>query len=133
MDFTSTNNSNGKEFATNYAHLFMAKWAQEAFSKCPKQPAFKAISYQTPLTKSNACMIPCGISETIVAMQIAKASHFEHINEKLCSPDVGKRDYWHLLKSIYGCKIDTSISSIIDGDKIFSSVRSKAEVFNTHF
>ena len=30
----------GKQFAPNYANLFMAKWEQEALSKCPKQPQF---------------------------------------------------------------------------------------------
>lgn len=30
----------GKKFAPNYANLFMAKWEQEALSKCPKQPQF---------------------------------------------------------------------------------------------
>lgn len=44
-------------------------------------------------------------AETNVAMQLAKTSHFEHIKDKLCNPEVGKREYWHLLKSIYGCKI----------------------------
>ena len=29
-----------KKFAPNYAYLFMAKWKQEALSKCPKQPQF---------------------------------------------------------------------------------------------
>ena len=30
----------GKKFAPNYANLFIAKWEQEALSKCPKQPQF---------------------------------------------------------------------------------------------
>ena len=71
--------------------------------------------------------------EANVAMSVAKVAHFERIKERLCDPSVGNKEYWHLLKSLYGNKIDCGIPSLIDSDKIYATSSDKATIFNKHF
>ena len=66
-------------------------------------------------------------------MKEAKAKYYEKIVQKLSNPHIKSKQYWHLLKSLYGTKIDSGIPSIIDGNKIISSSKEKAKLFNQHF
>ena len=66
-------------------------------------------------------------------MKQAKCLYFEQIKQKLCSANVGNKEYWKLIKTLYGSKIDSGIPSIIDGEEIHSTSRAKCEMFNKHF
>ena len=66
-------------------------------------------------------------------MKQAKATHFQQIKNRLCSPNVGNKEYWKLIKILYGSKIDSGIPSIIEGDAVYSTSKSKCEIFNQHF
>ena len=72
-------------------------------------------------------------NEANVAMAVAKAVHFDRIKNKLSNPNVGDKEYWHLIKSIYGCKIDSGMPSIIDNDVVYATAADKAKLFNDHF
>ena len=71
--------------------------------------------------------------EANFAMMQAKSNYFETIKQKLCNPQIDSKQYWHLLKSLYGSKVDSGIPAIIDGDEIISSSKEKADLFNKHF
>ena len=71
--------------------------------------------------------------EANLAMMQAKGNYFEIIKQKLCNPNIDSKQYWHLLKSLYGSKVDSGIPAIIDGDDIISSSKAKADLFNKHF
>ena len=63
-------------------------------------------------------------------MAQAKTAYYQNINQKLSDPSTDTKQYWHLLKSLYGTKIDSGIPSIVDGDLVISSAKEKAELFN---
>ena len=63
--------------------------------------------------------------EANLAMNQAKSSYFDRIKQKLCNPDVGNKEYWKLIKMLYGSKIDSGIPSIIDGDDVYSTSKIK--------
>ena len=71
--------------------------------------------------------------EANIAMMESKSNYYEKIKNKLCDSKTGSKQYWHLIKSLYGSKIEAGIPSIIDGDKIISTAREKSELFNKHF
>ena len=72
-------------------------------------------------------------NEANVAMALAKAVHFDRIKNKLSNPNVGDKEYWRLIKSIYGSKIDSGMPSIIDNDVAYATAADKAKLFNDHF
>ena len=72
-------------------------------------------------------------NETNEVIKTAKSIHYDRIKERLCNPDIGAKEYWKLLKLLYGSKIDSGIPSIIDGERVFSTSKDKAELFNDHF
>ena len=72
-------------------------------------------------------------NEANIAMMTAKSTHFERLKEKLCDPTVSNKEYWHLIKLLYGNKVETSIPSIIDNNNEYSTATAKAELFNSHF
>ena len=72
-------------------------------------------------------------AEANMAMLEAKVAHHERIKERLCNPSVGNKEYWHLLKLIYGNKINNGIPSIIDNDNIIATSIDKAILFNELF
>ena len=72
-------------------------------------------------------------TEVNISIAEAKSSYFEKLRQKLCDPSLGSKQYWHLLKSLYGSKIDSGIPSIIDGTEVISSAKEKADLFNKHF
>ena len=63
----------------------------------------------------------------------AKLLHEEKIANKLQNPSTNAKEYWHLTKVLYGTKVKSGIPSIIDGDRVYSDAKSKANVFNLHF
>ena len=72
-------------------------------------------------------------AEANEAINQAKARHYESIKEKLSDPNIGNKEYWKLLKLLYGSKIDSGIPSIIDGENVYATSKAKAELFNNHF
>ncbi len=56
-----------------------------------------------------------------------------NLRDKLCNLNTNSKQYWHLLKSLYGTKLDAGIPSIIEGNDVISSSTEKAELFNRHF
>ena len=67
------------------------------------------------------------------AIKLAKAAHYERIKDRMCDPSVGNKEYWKLIKLLYGSKVDSGIPSIIDGNHVYATSKAKAELFNDHF
>jgi len=63
----------------------------------------------------------------------AKQQHEIRIAAKLSDPNTTSKQYWNLTKMIYGNKIKSSIPSIIEGDTVYATPESKANLFNLHF
>ena len=72
-------------------------------------------------------------NEANLAMLEAKMKHFTTIKNRLCSTNVGQKEYWHLIKTLYGTKIDGGIPSLIEGEDVISTAGDKAHVFNMNF
>ena len=64
---------------------------------------------------------------------LAKLNHFRRIGEKLQNPDTSSKEYWHLVKSLYGTKIDAGIPPLKENDIIYSAAKEKADLLNKHF
>ena len=81
----------------------------------------------------NQAMFKQKRAEANVAMMTAKAQYYETIKNRLCSPNVDKKEYWHLLSMLYGPKINNGIPSLKEGSDIISTSNEKADIFNKHF
>ena len=64
---------------------------------------------------------------------VAKQRHFCRIGDKLSDPSTNSKEYWHLVKSLYGNKIDAGIPPLKENDTIYSSAKEKANILNKHF
>ena len=64
---------------------------------------------------------------------LAKLTHYRRIGQKLQDPDTNSKEYWHLVKSLYGTKIDAGIPPLKENDIIFSAAKDKADLLNKHF
>ena len=71
--------------------------------------------------------------EANMAMMQAKQSYIEKTKSKLCDANTSSKQYWHLIKNIYGNKIDVGIPALIENGSVVSSAKEKAEIFNEHF
>ena len=67
------------------------------------------------------------------AKSLAKLNHFNRIGEKLADPNTSSKEYWHLVKLLYGTKIDAGIPPLKDNDTIYSTAKEKADLLNRHF
>ena len=63
----------------------------------------------------------------------AKLSHYCRIGDRLRDPSTNSKEYWHLVKSLYGTKVDAGIPPIKENDIIYSSAKEKADILNKHF
>ncbi len=64
---------------------------------------------------------------------LAKLQHYNRIGIKLSDPSTSTKEYWHLVKSLYGCKVDAGIPPLKENDDIYSAAKEKADLLNKHF
>ena len=64
---------------------------------------------------------------------IAKLHHYNRIGEKLSDVNTSSKEYWHLVKSLYGTKIDAGIPPLKDNETIYSTAKEKSDLLNRHF
>ena len=57
------------------------------------------------------------------------SKNFDKMNNQQCS----SKDYWHLVKKVYGNKHKSSIPTMIEDKTMLSSALEKANLFNNHF
>ena len=55
------------------------------------------------------------------------------LNARLQYPLISSKNWWGIVKSLYGAKIQTSIPTLVDGVKFISDAKEKAELFNEYF
>jgi hypothetical protein len=55
------------------------------------------------------------------------------LNARLQDPLISSKNWWGIVKSLYGAKIQTSIPTLVDGVKFISDAKEKAELFNEYF
>ena len=55
-------------------------------------------------------------TDTNVSILEAKANHFNRMKDKLVNSNAGSKEYWHIIKSLYGNKINSGIPAIIDNE-----------------
>ena len=72
-------------------------------------------------------------NEANEAIKNAKAIHYDNIKQRLSDPNLSSKEYWKLLKFLYGSKIDSGIPSLIEGQNVFATSKSKSNVFNDYF
>ena len=62
-----------------------------------------------------------------------KQKYHEKLNSKLQDPSISNKNWWDILKSLYGAKIKTSIPTLVKGVKFISDAKEKAKLFNEYF
>ena len=63
----------------------------------------------------------------------AKHCYYEKTKTKLGDPNLNPKQYYKLIKQLYGSKIEIGMPSLVEGDQIISNSLQKAEILNTHF
>ena len=63
----------------------------------------------------------------------AKSDYYTKISIKLTDPTTSSKEYWKLIKQLYGNKVHKGIPPIIKDGKVHSSSESKCNIFNKTF
>ena len=64
---------------------------------------------------------------------VAKMHHYNRVGTKLSDPSTNAKEYWHLVKSLYGSKIDAGIPPLNSDDNVIADAKGKADLLNQHF
>ena len=59
--------------------------------------------------------------EAKLAIDIAKNTYYDRLGKKLSDPSCAPKQYWSIMKSLYGNKVKSGIPSMIEGNEIYST------------
>ena len=60
----------------------------------------------------------------------AKEEYYKKMNDKLSNPDTSSKNYWKLMKQLYGNKTHQGIPPLIKDGHVFTSPKTKCNIFN---
>ena len=64
---------------------------------------------------------------------ISKLLTIANLNVKLQDPTIGLKKWWGLVKSLYGNKIQSTVPTIYENDRLITDAKEKATLFNEYF
>lgn len=70
---------------------------------------------------------------TTSLIRTCKARYFADLNEKLQDPKIGPKRWWGIIKSLYGNKMQSTVSTLLEGDRVITDAKEKATLFNEFF
>ena len=70
---------------------------------------------------------------TTALIRYNKQKYYKKLNSKLQDPSISNKNWWGIVKSLNGAKIQTSIPTLVEGVKFISDAKEKAELFNEYF
>ena len=62
-----------------------------------------------------------------------KAKYFHKVNAKLQDVTTGVKAWWSIVKGLYGEKVQSTVSTLIEGVRQVTNAQEKAEILNEHF
>ena len=71
--------------------------------------------------------------EAKIAFLESKNRFYSSLSSRLLDPATNSKDYWKLVKSVYGNRQHSGIPPLIDDGKIFTSDKDKADLLNDYF
>ena len=63
----------------------------------------------------------------------AMNNYYTSLSTTLTNPSTNSKEYWRLVKQLYGCKIKNSIPPLTVNNQIYSSAEEKCKIFNDYF
>ena len=67
---------------------------------------------------------------TALLIRTVKVKYYTNLSDKLQDPEIGhKKNWWGIIKSLYGNKIHSNIRTLLEGDQMITDAKEKAKLF----
>ncbi len=78
-------------------------------------------------------MFVCIRAATTLLIRTGNAKYYTNLSDKLQDPEIGYKRWWGIVKSHYGNKIYSNISTLLEGEQMITDAKEKATLFNDYF
>ena len=70
---------------------------------------------------------------TTALIRSSKRQYYANLNNKLQDPDTSSKQWWGIVKSLYGQKMHTTVPTLVEGPLMIHDAKDKAELLNEFF
>ena len=72
-------------------------------------------------------------NSTTFVIRNRKKSYHNYLNEKLQDPSLGSKKWWGIIKHFYGRTIQSTVPTLLEGDRLVNNAKDKATLLNDYF
>ena len=70
---------------------------------------------------------------TTALVRSSKSQYYANFNNKLQDPDTSSKEWWGIVKSLYGQNVHTTVPTLVEGPLLIHDAKDKAELLNEFF